>query len=213
MQLTTETIARFDGLFTSGDGCWEWSGSKDKDGYGRMRIGGRKTARAHRVAWAIAHSDPGRLLVCHHCDNPACVRPDHLFLGTVLDNNRDRKTKGRPNGSPGEKSGHAKLTEAQVLDLVDVYRAGGVRQQDLAARFGVSQGAVHLILSGKNWKHAGIVPVQGMRHAPKKALRALPDETRAELIAEYRKGGASQACIAERYGVSQGYVSQAVRGA
>lgn len=211
MQLDDDTITRFRDHTAHGEGYWEWLGSKDRDGYGRMRIGARQAARAHRIAWAIEHGDPGPLLVCHKCDNPPCVRPDHLFLGTALDNNRDRKAKGRTNGSPGERNGTAKLSEAQVREVFDLYGAGGFRQEDLAARFGVSKAAVQLVLSGKNWGHLGLGPVRDMRRAPKRAARALSDEDRATLIDEYGKGDVSQSALAAKYGVSQGYVSQAVR--
>lgn len=75
--------------------CWEWSGVRDAKGYGAYhQLGGR--ARAHRVAWALTHGDtPADLMVCHNCDNPGCVRPDHLFLGTVKENLEDCSRKGR----------------------------------------------------------------------------------------------------------------------
>lgn len=212
MNLSQDTIERFFSLMDRGPGCWEWLGSKDAGGYGKMRIGNRKAARAHRIAWAIAHGDPGTMLVCHHCDNPSCVRLDHLFLGTALDNNRDRQAKGRPNNAPrGERNTQAKLTEQQALQVAELYRTGQFRQRDLAEMFGVSQSAVQLLLSGKNWRHSGVMPVQGMRSAPKRSRRKLSDEQRAALLDEYRSGGVSQTALAERYGVSQAYVSQAVR--
>jgi transposase len=211
MHLTAEAIARFNALVKSGGGCWEWQGGKDRDGYGRMRIGGRKASRAHRIAWFIANGDPGTLLVCHHCDNPSCVRPAHLFIGTALDNNRDRVSKGRSNASLGEHNGLAKLTEEQAKEIVDLYRDGGARQKDLAACFGVSQSAVQLILSGKRWKHAGIEPVHGMRNAPKPDLRALTSEAESEIVSCYLAGGVSQLALAKRFGVSQQLVSLLLR--
>lgn len=80
--------------------CWMWLASSDGRGYGQFTIGSkvdgtRRAVRAHRYAWATVHGDPGPLCACHRCDNPKCVRPDHLFLGTVADNNRDMWTKGR----------------------------------------------------------------------------------------------------------------------
>jgi len=75
--------------------CWNWLAGKDKDGYGKIKIA-RKDLRAHRVSWEIHNGIiPGGLLVLHRCDNPSCVNPSHLFLGTALDNNRDRDAKGR----------------------------------------------------------------------------------------------------------------------
>lgn len=191
-----------------GDGCWEWTGAKDWDGYGRMRIGGRRSARAHRIAWAIANrSDPGSLFVCHRCDNPSCVRPGHLYLGTALQNNRDKIERGRTNWARGSRVGTSKLTDEQVEAVFALYKSGNVRQKDIARQFGVSQSAVQLVLSGKNW---GRTPVPNMRHAPKRTLRKLSDDLRTRLIADYRAGGVSQSVLAKRYGVSQQYVSLAI---
>jgi hypothetical protein len=77
------------------EGCWEWQGALFKTGYGAFNLKGQ-AVKAHRVAYTLAHGPfPDELYVCHHCDNPKCVRPDHLFLGTDLDNVRDAITKGR----------------------------------------------------------------------------------------------------------------------
>lgn len=89
------------------DGCWVWLAGKDKDGYGNFSVGQRATARpvrAHRVAWELTHgSIPDGLFVLHECDNPPCVRPDHLFLGTNQNNMDDMVAKGR--GSIGIRNG------------------------------------------------------------------------------------------------------------
>ncbi len=78
----------------SGD-CWTWTGSLDRKGYGRACIDGRFVL-AHRVAWVLRHRrEPGSMLVCHTCDNPRCVNPDHLWLGTNDDNQRDKRAKRR----------------------------------------------------------------------------------------------------------------------
>lgn len=86
------------------DGCWEWQGSKNAQGYGVITEGG-KIIKAHRVSYRLHYGDiPDGLFVCHHCDNPCCVRPDHLFTGTALDNALDMRNKGRrakKSGIPG----------------------------------------------------------------------------------------------------------------
>jgi hypothetical protein len=93
--LTEQMRQRFESRFTKGPGCWEWLGKGDKDGYGKFCVK-RATYRAHRISWILFNGgDPGDLCVLHRCDNPRCVRPDHLFLGTPGDNNADRDAKGR----------------------------------------------------------------------------------------------------------------------
>ncbi len=85
------------------DGCWGWNGATTPFGYGRMTAGSRGAGllRAHRVSWELHYGPiPAGLLVLHHCDNPPCVRPNHLFLGTMLDNSRDAVAKGRVNTAP-----------------------------------------------------------------------------------------------------------------
>lgn len=79
------------------DGCWEWTGSKLPTGYGHLKFDNIQTY-AHRVSWSLCVGEiPDGLCVLHHCDNPCCVKPDHLFLGTMLDNMHDRDAKGRNN--------------------------------------------------------------------------------------------------------------------
>lgn len=77
------------------DPCWEWQGAKRPDGYGNVNTRSNRVDYAHRIAWMLAHGDPGDLLVLHACDNRLCCNPNHLFIGTYLDNNRDCIAKGR----------------------------------------------------------------------------------------------------------------------
>lgn len=156
---------------TSGD-CWLWQGRRDADGYGRFGIWGRGDLRTNRYVWEITHGPiPDDLWVLHKCDNPACVRPDHLFLGTVLDNNADMLAKGRQvgqrlvqdpdpewRGDPthdnrrGEKHGEAKLTEDAVREIRR-RRAEGEILRVLAAEFGVSDGLVRAVVYRRAWRH------------------------------------------------------------
>jgi hypothetical protein len=132
-------------------GCWLWEGVETRHGYGQIRHNGPKIM-AHRASWLIHRGEiPPGLLVLHKCDTPACVNPDHLFLGTALDNGRDRVKKGRSaaHKRSGEKSHLAKLT----ADAVRAIRSD-IRVQHVIARdYGISQTAVGLIKRRERWKH------------------------------------------------------------
>lgn len=145
-----DIIRRFWAKVRKSDGCWEWGAGFGNDGYGQF-FWDRATRRAHRVAWIIAHGDiaPG-LHVLHRCDNPKCVRPDHLFLGTPADNTRDMLAKAR--NSRGESRPAAKLTESDVIDI-RTCRLMGATFPALAAGFGVSLGTVWQVVAGNTWKH------------------------------------------------------------
>src|SRR5262245_839701 len=118
------------------DACWLWRGSVFQHGYGRRKISG-VTWQAHRLAWALRNgSIPDGLWVLHRCDVPLCVNPAHLFLGTVLDNNRDALRKGR--AAVGERAPAAKLTAEDVQRIRREYAEGDGGTRTLAARYGVS---------------------------------------------------------------------------
>lgn len=148
------------------DECWPWTASGTPEGYGQMRIGARQNILAHRVAYALAHGaiPPGRL-VLHRCDNPGCNNPAHLFLGTDRANSDDKIAKGRhahgdrhgmrlhPERVPrGERSGLAKLTTADVLEILN-RRAAGVKLTVLAAEYGIAGATVSGIARGRIWRH------------------------------------------------------------
>lgn len=121
---------------------------------GHRHISYRGFARGvHRVAFELANGPiPEGLVVMHRCDNPPCVKLEHLTLGTVADNNLDRDRKGRHRPLPGSQNGNARLTEWQVAEI-KVHLSRGVSQYALGDRFGVSQGVVWRIKAGLNWSH------------------------------------------------------------
>lgn len=137
------------------DGCWNWTASLNEWGYGQFWSSDlRKVELAHRTSWRLTYgTDAGELLVCHSCDNPRCVRPEHLFLGTHADNVADQVAKGRQARSPGEQNGRAKLSDAQVLSLREKYIPGKIRIVDLATEFDISFSHVWQILTQKKRKH------------------------------------------------------------
>jgi hypothetical protein len=131
------------------DKCWVWTGPVHT--YGRIYANGAYWM-SHRFSWFIHNGPiPNGKYVCHRCDNPPCVRPDHLFLGDALENHQDCVKKNRQ--VFGERNGRCKLTEAQAIQVKRLYESGDWRQVDLAEKFGVTQIAISLLVRGVNWKY------------------------------------------------------------
>lgn len=136
------------------DGCWEWQGCIMADGYGCFGANGMGHGRpvAHRVSWVFHFGDvPQGLLVCHHCDNRRCVRPDHLFLGTPKANMQDAVSKGRM--ARGERAGAAKMTSNQVLQIRDKHSLMGISYAELSREYGIGETTVSRAANGLTWKH------------------------------------------------------------
>ena len=142
---------------TARDGdCWVWQGCKDGGGYGTISVGGRPL-KTHRLAWQLTYGAiPAGMLVCHHCDRPSCINPQHPFLGTNADNMQDKVRKGRRNGGGGwhkirgGNNGSAKLTEKQVAAMRALH-CQGVSERRVASSFGISKSQVHRIVCHQNW--------------------------------------------------------------
>lgn len=133
-------------LRAGADECWEWQGFKHK-GYGRIRIGANAVG-AHRVRYQLENGPiPDGLTVLHRCDNPGCNNPAHLFLGTNLDNNRDRDAKQRQ--ARGDRAPTAKLTEDAVRRL----RSGALNPSEAAAYYGVTDRTITAAKAGITWRH------------------------------------------------------------
>jgi DNA-binding XRE family transcriptional regulator len=132
--------------------CWIWTGRLEH-GYGRQSYKG-KIYKAHRLAWMLTNGAiPDGVDVCHRCDRPACVKPEHLFLASHLDNMRDMVAKGRsaPISKPGARNPWAKFSDAEVLEIRRA-RAAGVLVQDLADRYGVSRRTIGQIALGRRYR-------------------------------------------------------------
>lgn len=138
------------------ENCWIWAGAFNSFGYGVIWTGKRKTLATH-ASWAIAgRVIPNGLCLLHNCpggDNPACVNPSHLFLGTKGDNNKDRAAKGRNRDQRGEKNEKAILTARIVLEIRARFAAGGITQRALAREYGIHFGTVSGIICRMSWRH------------------------------------------------------------
>lgn len=164
-------LEKFEASFSKKEGeCWDWQKSRTRSGYGYFYMGkgwpgGNKGIPASRASWILYKGEiPSGMIVCHHCDNPACVNPSHLFLGTDYDNTLDKLKKGRQ--SRGEKHSRAtkaaiprgskhyasKITEEQVKEICEL-RASGLFYREIAAIFNMETTSIWKIATGKRWQH------------------------------------------------------------
>lgn len=135
------------------NGCWEWTGYRDKHGYGRLKATNGKTILAHRASWIVHRGEiPSGKHICHSCDNPPCCNPSHLFLGTIAENKADSIKKGRhrmPPPARGEAHYRAVLTEADVQKIRVDERLNYV----IAAEYGVHAAHIGQIKRRIKWAH------------------------------------------------------------
>ena len=131
--------------------CWEWQGKRYSNGYGSFCCVGQMFL-AHRASYQLFNGDLDHRLVCHNCDNPRCVNPKHLFLGTAHDNAQDRLTKGRCNPARGSQAGKSKLTEQDVIEIRRL-QSDGMFHEHIASKFGVSIPQITRIVNRQQWRH------------------------------------------------------------
>jgi len=145
-------VERFWSKVNKTEGCWNWTASLNTSGYGQSKLNG-KNVLAHRLSYVMNHPNTINLLegrreicVCHKCDNPKCVNPAHLFLGSKADNMKDMVAKGRM-------IGNVKLTEDDVREIRTQYATGGITLKKLAREYEVSLEGIHAIIRRRTWKH------------------------------------------------------------
>lgn len=149
--MNEQIVKRFFNKVDKSEGCWNWTALRSKQGYGRLTAL-RKDYTAHRMSWIIHNGEiPEGLFVCHRCDNPSCVNPDHLFLGNAKDNAIDRNHKNRHRDDNGDKHPCAKLSNSQVLDIRKKLEQG-IQGKKLAKEFNISRMTISNIKLGKKWK-------------------------------------------------------------
>lgn len=186
------------------DGCWLWTAATDKDGYGIFgsSYDGQTFKRAHRYSW-VAHNDqsiPKGMFVCHKCDVPGCVNPEHLFLGTVADNHEDMDRKGRRRAPfKGEMHPTAILTEEHVRAILVDPRSW----TEIAQAYGVAPNTIGSIKNRVSWQHVEVDHIaknkrgSGAGNKGKSKLGITP-----EIVREIRASNETGRALAERFGIS-----------
>lgn len=135
--------------------CWLWIGCINNKGYGKIFIDKVRTIYAHRLSYIIHHgSIKQKMFVCHTCDNPACVNPDHLYLGNNTDNMQDCSRKNRT--TFGTKSANAKLTEKDVIYIKKNYTPYKIPMSFFANKFKVNEETVRNIIIGRTWRRVTV---------------------------------------------------------
>lgn len=162
MHLEERDTARFWAKVDKTDNCWNWTASTAK-GYGQFKLR-KKMVKAHRLSWFMHHGQEPPDCVCHTCDNPLCVNPAHLWIGSNTENTADKVAKNRQArgqehqakvatyASRGTDLPHAKLDEAKVAEVRQLKHDGWTRAA-IARRYGVSPQAIGKILDGRSWGH------------------------------------------------------------
>ena len=180
-QIGDSHIDRFFEKVVGGKGihCWEWGSGRNSYGYGAFAINGQNYA-AHRVSYVIYYGiDPGEMLVCHACDNPPCVNPQHLWLGDNQSNQRDASSKGSASRGRwghrtknlfptwikridavggrerqhGDDHGSSKLMSWQVEEMRKLYEGGNTTYKTIAQKYGVHLNTAYFAIQGRNWAH------------------------------------------------------------
>lgn len=151
-------LTRFVEKFLVGedDQCWEWQAGLNTDGYGLFRVDSARTISAHIFSWLYFRGEiPVGLCVLHTCDNRKCVNPNHLWLGTRDQNNKDRMRKGRHYYFNGDKSPNSKFSNEQADYIRNLYATGEYTYKQIASIYSVDLSTIHLIVRGKHYAKKG----------------------------------------------------------
>lgn len=181
-------------------GCWEWVSGKDADGYGLFSglVNGTPYRRAHRWSWAFHNNAaiPKWGNICHKCDHPSCVNPEHLWLGTAMENQQDKHNKGRANAPFGEQIPGAKLLEHQVLAIISDPRPAS----RISAEYGIAAGSVSDIKRRKSWAH--LDAPEAVKHKRESPMKGRSDRVNADIVRDIRTSELSGKALAEKYQIS-----------
>jgi predicted XRE-type DNA-binding protein len=206
MKITPEQEARFWAKVDKAapGECWHWTACRSKDGYGKVNLYGRCRPATHIALILDGRPRPEKLSALHHCDNPTCVNPRHLYWGDDAQNTCDKIARNRHNPKFGSEHQNSKLTEAQVVEILKSTET----QVALAKKFGVTQGLIGHIRRRIAWSH-----IEGTANRVGHAKGAATGHAKVspEIVREIRTASGFQREIAERYGVTQTLVSQIKR--
>lgn len=190
--------------------CWEWTSAATPRGYGLLTVGYKKQDYAHRISWRHHFGNiPEGLFVCHDCDNPKCVRPDHLFLGTAQENTNDAKKKGRIPQRTREQKEFIALSK-RLLDIEQAedirkryYEGGETVLAVLANEYGVACYVIRHIVNGKTYNIDNSHVVENVQ------TRRIAERQEA-IVEDYRSGNMSMSKLAKHYSVDIAYISRII---
>jgi IS30 family transposase len=195
---------RIESHIVSKNGCWLTDVKIDVNGRPRLSFNNKSLIFA-RVVYEVYKGDfPKNLFICHTCDNPLCVNPDHLYVGTSTDNGRNKKRRNRQ--AKGSKIGMSKLTEDQVTKIKELLLEGQLSFRQIAEMFGVTSGTIGVINKGKSWNHVNVSNSTIVSDRSKKNFKL--DEEKVRRIKELINEGMSSTQISKQFGVSGSAISE-----